>query len=246
MIRFQVVLLLLFCCLIGHGAEAQKKKKEEEKANQKVTVLARIQIHASLAKGTPIAEVFNMPVFFGARSEELTYRSRAVTDQLPPTTGDSIRELTSDSLALFLKQDLTEMSGYGDKGGNSKEKRNAIHNLPTENPQKMAVDTTIKVDEAIDIACFWTFVPDEKKSKYVPTVLMKMEVYDKSGQAKSEKSVTLSSSDIKTSHFKKNYGVEYDFVKGIPIKDIEDGGIAGNVVTDVYLQALTRLLKTNQ
>lgn len=245
MVRF--IFLVFIGCWLGAMPQslAQKKKKSEADKSQKVTVLARIQIHASLAKGTPIAEVFKMPPFFGAKSEEISYRFQAATDQFPPTTGDSIRELTSDSLVFFLKQDLTEMSGYGDKGGNSKDKRNYIHNLPTENPQKMAVDTNIDVDEAIDIACHWTFVPNEKKDRYTPTIEMKMDVYDNSGQARSEKSVLLKAADIRTSHFKKAYGIEYDFVKGVPLKEIEDGGIVGNVVTDVYLQALTRLLKTN-
>lgn len=245
MIRFQAIFLFLVCSLLWSPIQAQKKKSDTAKANQKVIVIARIQVHASLAKGTPIAEVFNMPPFFGAKSEELTYRRRTFLDQLPPSTGDSIRDLTSDSMAVFLKQDLTTMSGYGDKGGNSKEKRNFIHDLPTENPQKMAVDTLFNFDEAIDIGCYWTFVPDAGRTKYIPTVIMKLEIFDKSGQVKSEKSVTLSPSDIKTAHFKKNYKVEYDFVKGIPLKEIEEGGIIGNVVADVYLQALTKLLKSN-
>ena len=245
MARCSFFLFLLSLLAVLPESQAQRKKKSEEAKAQKVTVLARIQVMASLPKGTPITEVFNSPPFFGAKSEEITYKFKVFTDQLPPTTGDSIRELTSDSLVLFLKQDLSEMSGYGDKGGNSKEKRNHIHNLPTENPQKMAVDTAVNVDEAIDISCHWVFTPNEKKDRYVPSVQMKMEVYDDSGQSHSERSVALSPSEIKTSHFKKAYGVEYDFVKGIPLKEIEDGGIVGNVVTDVYLQALTRLLKNN-
>ena len=168
------------------------------------------------------------------------HKKRKLKDQLPPTTGDSIREMTSDSLAIFLKQSLYSMAGYGDAGGNSRGKRNMIHDLPTENPQKVAVDSIF--DEAIDIGCFWTFAETHDKQGFIPTVMMKMEIYDKTGQARPERSITLTPSEIKTAHFKEAYGVEYDFVKGISIKVLEDGGIMGNVIADVYLQALNKLL----
>lgn len=220
---------------------AQKKKAKESGENQKRIGIARIQIFASPVKGTSIAEVAKMPVFFGSKSDEYKYKKRKVVDQLPPTVGDTIRDITSDSLAVFLKRDLYTMSGYGDKGGNTLKKGNQIHDLPTENPQKMAVDTVFH--EAIDIACYWTFAHSPlDPSKYVPTILMKMEVYDQSGQAQPERSISLKPEEIKTSHFKEEYGVNYDFVKGISTKEIADGGIVGNVVVDVYLQALNKLL----
>lgn len=225
---------------IYSSANAQKRR-DGQSENQKRIGIARIQIFASPVKGTPIAEVSKMPLFFGEQSDVYKYKKRKVVDQMPPSVGDSIRDLTSDSLAVFLKRDLYTMSGYGDKGGNSIAKRNMIHNLPTENPQKMAVDTVFH--EAIDIACHWTFAhsPNEPE-KYIPTIQMKMEFYDLSGQAQPEKSITLLPGEIKTSHFKDEYGVTYDFVKGITTKEIADGGIVGNVVVDVYLQALNKLL----
>ena len=226
-------------------AQDTKKKKSVKEARSSVVErrigVARIQIFASPAKGTPIAEISSLPLFFGPKSEEIVYKKRRASDQYPPTTGDTIRDLTSDSLAIYFNTDLYSMSGYGDVGGKSKSKRNMIHDLPTENPQKMAVDTVF--DEAIDIACYWTFAHNADKSGYIPTVMMKMEVYDISGQARPEKTVTLNPEDIKTNHFKDQYGVSYDFVKGIKTKDIEDGGILGNVIADVYLQALNKLLK---
>lgn len=234
--------LLLFLSLMGSDLVwAQKKKAKESGENQRRIGIARIQIFASAAKGTPVAEVAKMPVFFGNQSDEYRYKKKKFLDQQPPTVGDTIRDITSDSLAVFLKRDLYTMSGYDDKGGNSLRKGNQIHDLPTENPQKMAVDTIFH--EAIDIACYWTFThsPSDPE-RYVPTILMKMEIYDLSGQAQPEKSITLLPNEIKTSHFKNEYGVSYDFVKGISPKEIEDGGIMGNVVVDVYLQALNKLL----
>ena len=221
------------------------QKKTEAQAREKRIGIARIQIFASPAKGTPIAEVAKMPLFFGASSDEYRYKKRTILEQQPPTTGDTIRDITSDSLAVYLKRDLYTMSGYDDKGGNSRDKRNAIHDLPTENPQKMAVDTIF--DEAIDIACYWVFAqaPDNK-ARYIPSILLKMEVYDRSGQAQPEKAITLPASEIKTKHFKEAYGVSYDFTKGITVDEIADGGIAGNVVVDVYLQALNKLLAKNK
>lgn len=216
-------------------------KSNQEEANKKRIGVARIQIFASPAKHTAISDIANMPLFFGANSDELKYKKTKLLRQLPPTVGDSIRDFTADSFAVFFKQDIFTMSGYDDAGGNSKGKRNMIHDLPTENPQKMAVDSIF--DEAIDLGCYWTFALTEDKKAYIPTVMLKMEVYDRSGQARPEKSVILEAKDIKTSHFKSEYGVNYDFVNGIKPAEIEDGGIVGNVVADVYLQALNKLLK---
>jgi len=237
--------IVLVVCSNPLNAQTKKKEKSSSdvrtSATEKRIGIARIQIFASPAKGTSISEIANMPLFFGPKSEELSYnRKIKLADQLPPTTGDSIRDLTSDSLAVYFKTDLYSMSGYGDVGGTSKGKRNMIHDLPTENPQKLAVDTVF--DEAIDIGCYWTFVHNEDRSGYIPTVMMKMEIYDKTGQAKPEKTVTLLPNEIVTNHFSKRYGVDYNFIKGIKTKDIEGGGIVGNVIADVYLQALNKLL----
>jgi hypothetical protein len=249
--KFPYLLLLSLLVLGVNSAFAQSKKKEKSvkdarsSPEEKRIGIARIQIFASPAKGTSISEIANMPVFFGPRSEEITYNKKIkFADQVPPTTGDSIRDLTSDSLAVYFKTDLYSMSGYGDVGGTSKGKRNMIHDLPTENPQKLATDTVF--DEAIDIACYWTFVHNEDRSGYIPTVIMKMEIYDKTGQARPEKSITLLPNEISTAHFGKRYGLDYDFVKGIKTKEIEKGGIAGNVIADVYLQALNKLLAKNK
>lgn len=233
--------ILVFCIFLASASTLLAQKKQANLISQKRIGIARIQIFASPPKGTPIAEATRMPVFFGAKSEVYKYKKRTLLEQFPPTVGDSIRDLTSDSLAVYFKRDLYTMSGYGDKGGNSREKRNTIHNLPTENPQKMAVDTIFH--EAIDIACYWSFAHSKvEPDKYIPTISLKMEIYDLSGQAQPEKQITLLPNEIVTSHFSKEYGVTYDFVKGVSPKDIQDGGIIGNVVVDVYLQALNKLL----
>lgn len=224
--------------VLAQTKKTQKSVKEARGAVPERRIgISRIQIFASPAS---IADMATSPVFFGPKSEEITYKKRNLRDQLPPTTGDSIRDLTSDTLAIYFKTDLYSMTGYGDVGGKARGKRNFIHDLPTENPQKMAADTIF--DDAIDIGCFWKFIPNADKSAYIPTILMKMDVYDLSGQARSEISVTLLPADVKTSHFKEAYGIEYDFVMGIKVKDLEDGGVLGNVVADVYLQALNKLL----
>jgi hypothetical protein len=214
-----------------------KGGNKESKSFQKRIGIARIQIFASPSKNIPLSEINNLPLFFGEKSDNINYFKRK---GYPPTTGDSIRDFTADSLAIFYNQDLTTMSGYDDAGGNKKKRRNYIHDLPTENPQKMAVDSIF--DESIDIACFWTFVQTPDKTAMIPSVSMKMEVYDRSGQAQPERSVSLAASEIKTSHFKDHYGIEYDFIKGIKVAELADGGILGNVVADVYLQALNKLL----
>lgn len=233
--------IFILWCGVFSATLAQKRNDSKPTDGQKRIGIARIQIFASPVKGTPITEVSKMPLFFGEQSDVYKYKKRKVVDQMPPTVGDTIRDLTSDSIAVYLKRDLYTMSGYDDKGGNSLAKRNMIHDLPTENPQKMAVDTVFH--EAIDISCHWTFAHSTKEpDRYIPSIQIKMEIFDISGQAQPEKSASLQPSEIKTSHFKDEYGVEYDFVKGITPKEIADGGIVGNVVVDVYLQALNKLL----
>lgn len=233
--------LLIFSMFLASVSMLFAQKKAIVQPSQKRIGISRIQIFASPTKGTPISEVANMPLFFGAKSDEYKYKKKTLIERLPPTVGDTIRDLTSDSLAVYLKRDLYTMSGYGDQGGNSKGKRNMIHDLPTENPQKMAVDTIFH--EAIDIGCYWVFAHSaESKDRYIPTITLKMEIYDGSGQAQPEKSITLMPNEILTRHFQKEYGVDYDFVKGVSEKEIADGGIIGNVVVDVYLQALNKLL----
>ena len=246
--KFATVLFII-CFFTGHlfsFGQGKKPKKTTAEARtsiyEKRTGIARIQIFASPAKGISIADIAGMPLFFGKRSETITYRKRtALSDQLPPTTGEYIRDISSDSLAIYFKTDIFTMSGYGDITGSSKGKRNMIHDLPTENPQKLAVDTIF--DEAIDIGCYWTFEHNAERNGYVPNIMLKMEIYDKSGQARPEKIVALNAKQIETRHFKDLYGVEYNFVKGLKSSDLEDGGIAGSVVADVYLQALNKLLE---
>lgn len=238
--KFQISLILVLALVLSFSGLSHAQDESNKKTDKRIGI-ARIQIFASPAKGTPIADIANLPLFFGSNSDFIVYqKKRKLRDQLPPTTGDSIREITSDSLAIYMKQSLYSMAGYGDAGGNSRGKRNMIHDLPTENPQKVALDSIF--DEAIDIGCFWTFAETPDKQGFIPSVMMKMEVYDKTGQVRPQKSITLAPSEIKTAHFKEAYGVEYDFVKGISIKVLEDGGIMGNVIADVYLQALNKLL----
>jgi hypothetical protein len=244
--KFLCLVLLILISTSGFDLLAQDKKVRKSakqprtEATEIRTGIARIQIFASPAKGTGIAEIARMPLFFGPKSDLITYKKTGFSNNTPPTVGDSIKDLTSDSLAVFFKKDLYTMSGYGDVGTIPKGKKNMIHDLPTENPQKIAVDSVF--DESIDIGCYWTFIHNDEQTGYIPTVMIKMEVYDKTGQARPERSVTLLPSEVKTSHFKSNYGVDYNFIKGIKREDLEDGGIVGNVIADVYLQALNKLL----
>jgi hypothetical protein len=233
--------VVLMVAILGNVNGQDKKALLEEKVMRRIGV-ARIQIFAAPGKGRSLADIANnnIPIFFGENSDFIKYRDQGLLNQAPPTTGDSIQELTSDSLAVYFKQDLWSMSGYDDAGGNKRGKRNMIHDLPAENPQKLAVDSIF--DEAIDIACHWTFSDTPDKTGYIVSVAMKMEIYDRSGQPQPERKITLEPQEIKTTHFKDAYGVSYDFVKGIPAKELEKGGILGNVIADVYLQALNKLL----
>ncbi len=246
--NYKVCILTFFLGLSCFYVHAQKKagsKKKagntEESAEQKRIGIARIQIFASAARGISIGESAKLPSFFGDKSDFISYFKRK---GYPPTTGDTIRDFTADSLAIYFNQDLTTMSGYDDAGDSRPRRKNYIHDLPTENAQKMAVDSIF--DEAVDISCFWSFAHSSDKTSLIPTVQMKMDIFDRSGVAKSEKTVTLEPADIVTAHFKEKYGIEYDFVKGVKISEIADGGILGNVIADVYLQALNKMLNKKQ
>jgi hypothetical protein len=219
-------------------AQDEKKGAKQEKQERRIGI-ARIQILASAAKGTPIADIANMPPCFGEKSDFIVYKKKG-RNQIPPTTGDTIREITSDSIAVYLKKDLYSMSGYGDAGNTKRGKRNMIHDLPTDDPQKLAVDSTF--DESIDIMCFWTFAETVDKKSFIPSVSIKMDIYDRTGQVASTKSVNLPVAEIKSSHFREAYDVNYDFAAGIPVSELAQGGVLGNVIADVYLQALNKLL----
>lgn len=233
---------LVFVLSFSLSSQAQTASGKSGGVVLKRIGIARIQVNASPGWKVSLADIANnnVPVFFAENSEVIKYRKQTLRDQFPPTTGDTIQELTSDSLAVYFKQDLWSMSGYDDKGGSSREKRNSIHDLPTENPLKLVADTVF--DEAVDIFCHWVFQKSDDGRFVIPTIQMKMELYDRSGNPNNEKKITLLPSEIKTSHWKDAYGVSYDLVKGIPFDEIAQGGIMGNIVTDVYLQALNKLL----
>lgn len=234
-------LFFAFVLSFGSGVYAQSGVEKSGAAVKRIGI-ARIQVHASPGWNVSLADIANnnVPIFFAANSEEIRYRKRTLRDQLPPTTGDTIQELTSDSLAVYFRQDLWSMSGYDDKGGASREKRNSIHDLPTENPLKLVADSVF--DEAVDISCHWVFQKSEDGKRLIPTIQMKMELFDRSGNTHPERKITLPASEIKTSHWKDAYGVSYDLVKGIPLEEIGNDGMVGNIVADVYLQALNKLL----
>lgn len=231
------LLLVYFAFALSVSAQTEGAKGTGVPENR--IGIARIQVFAS-PKGTPISEVARLPLFFGASSEYIQYKRKNLRNQFPPTTGDTIREITSDSLAIFFKQDMYAFAGYDDAGGNTDAKRNMIHDLPTENPMKLAADSIL--DEAIDIGCFWTFTETPDRKRFIPSILMKMEIYDRKGHTRPEISVNLNPGDIRTAHFREKYGVDYDFVAGIPVETLREGGILGNVIADVYLQALNQLL----
>lgn len=239
--RFTLVLFFLFSICLENQAQIfrLRKKVNEEDVERRVGI-ARIKLEAKPPKGTAIADIAAFPVFFGEKSNEIRYQRRSIISKLPPTTGDSLREVTSDSLAMFLRQNLYDWDVSGDNRDAVRRKKNSIHDLPNEDYQKFLADSTL--DEAIDISCVWVFAENKQQQVFRPEIQMKAAFYDKKGPSRPPLELMLTGADIQCAHFNESYGYTYDFSKGIPKSAADEGGIAGNVVVDVYLQALKKLL----
>ena len=234
------VFLLFF---IYNSAESQifrlRKRISEEDVERRIGV-ARIVLEARAAKGTPIGDVANFPEFFGTKSNQVKYQRQSLIGKLPPTAGDSIREVTSDSMAVFLRQNLYDWDITGENREVVRRRKNSIHDLPSEDYKKYLADSLL--DEAIDLSCIWFFSEDKSTSLFKPEIQMKVSFVDRKGPCRPSLEAVLKPEEIQCDHFNEAYGFTYNLKKGIPVKDIQDGGIAGNVVTDVYLQALKKLL----
>jgi hypothetical protein len=239
----QLLTFFLFSFLLSTLAEAQifrlRKRISEEDVERRVGV-AKIVLEARAAKGTPIGDVANFPVFFGERSNQIKYQRQSLIGKLPPTAGDSIREVTSDSMAVYLRQNLYDWDITGENREVVRRKKNSIHDLPNEDYKKYLSDSLL--DEAIDLSCIWYFTEDKSVSLFRPEIQMKVSFFDRKGACRPALETVLKAEEIQCEHFNEAYGFTYNFRKGIPVKDIQEGGIAGNVVTDVYLQALKKLL----
>jgi hypothetical protein len=216
-----------------------RKRISEEDVERKIGV-AKIVVEAKPVKGTPISDIANFPEFFGEKSNQIKYQRQSLIGKLPPTAGDSLRELTSDSMAVYLRQNLYDWDITGENRDLVRRKKNSIHDLPNENYQKYLTDSLL--DEAVDLSCTWFFTEDKTSSLFRPEIQIKVNFYDRKGACRPGLETILKPEEIVCLHFNEAYGITYDFKKGISRKDIEGGGIAGNVVTDVYLQALKKLL----
>ena len=236
-------LLLLFFAGLCLESQAQifrlRKKVNEEDVERRVGIV-RIKIEARPPKGTPIADIANFPDFFGEKSNQIRYQKQSITGKLPPTTGDSLREVTSDSLALFLRQNLYDWDATGATKEGVRQKKNNIQDLPNEDYKKYLGESTL--DEAIDVSCSWVFTEDKDQQLFKPEIQMKAVFYDKNGASRPPLETILPVGDIQCAHFNEAYGSNYNFSKGLSRKEVLEGGIAGNVVADVYLQALKKLL----
>ncbi len=239
--RHTLLFILLFFIVAESSAQLFRIRKRisEEDVERKVGV-ARIVVEAKPAKGTPIADIANFPEFFGEKSNQLKYQRQSIIKKLPPTTGDSLREVTSDSMAVYLRQNLYDWDITGEGRQIVRTKKNSIHDLPSEDFKQYLADTLL--DEAIDLSCIWYFTENKADNLFKPELQMKMQFYDLKGASRPPVEAVLKADEIQCAHFKDAYGYSYNFNKGISLKEFRDGGIAGNVVTDVYLQALKKLL----
>jgi len=234
------ILLLPFTVSTVSGQLFKLRKRVNEEDVERHIGIARIKVEAKPVKGTPIAEIANFPAFFGEKSDQLRYARQSIISKLPPSTGDSLREVTSDSMAVYLRQNLYDWDATGENRNSVRRKKNSIHDLPNEDYQKFLADSVL--DEAIDISCYWYFIENKSEQTFQPEVHMKASFFDKVGASRPPIETTLSAQDLQTAHFKEAYGYALNLNKGISSKEIENGGIAGNIVADVYLQALKKLL----
>lgn len=239
--RLIFLYILLFSLISSLDAQIFRLRKRisEEDVERKIGV-AKIVVEAKPVKGTPISDIANFPEFFGERSNQIKYQRQSLIGKLPPTAGDSLREVTSDSMAVYLRQNLYDWDITGENRDLVRRMKNSIHDLPNENYQKYLTDSLL--DEAMDLSCIWFFTEEKSSSLFKPEIHIKASFYDSKGACRPGLESVLKAEEIACAHFNEAYGYSYDFKKGISRKDIEGGGIAGNVVTDVYLQALKKLL----
>lgn len=231
-------LTLIFLCNIDSiGQKAKKRKKLPDINEDSLITLSKISVFATPGKGIPLAEVLTLPPFFAEATTEYYYTRLGLTSQLPPRTIDTLSvlsdNLVADYYGFYLEpQPLPSKLKYSDLY------KNTLPGLPN-----LRRDESLwleKYAKKVEIECKFVFTHNELKN-FVPTVHMKIEVFGKNNVLEDKKQLVLNPEEIAYANWQEDYEVSLDLKKGFSKQDLEFG-LPGNIVLDIYTQALTRLL----
>jgi hypothetical protein len=214
--------------------QAQKAAREAINPDSLMTV-SKVMVYANAGKGYTMAEAMNLPDFFGKSSQNYIYKNQKITMQRPPRTIDTIMDITNVILAEILglvcdPQPLPSSIKY------KPIYKNQIYGLPNvRREESLKLEPYLKTAE---VDCKWVF--NKVGDRYIPTISLKVDIYGKNSTHIKTFSTEMKPEEVKTDHMKSEHGMQFDFVKGFSKSDLEEG-VPGNIVVDVYTQALLKL-----
>lgn len=212
----------------------------------KVTGISKIAVYATLAKGTPANQIFDMPdlitpagLKFETKGKKKLFRTQ------PPRSIDTILDLTEFLFSQYLKYNLIDQELPGDITMDATSK-NKLPGLPNTKPSLILGDKADGkggLDEAIEVDFNWSFsVIDGKWFK--PTLYIKAELYENASAPVWKKEITIPSEEIDYKVMKEFYNITIDPAKGFSRDLIKKTGIPGNMLVDAYHKGLEKLLNT--
>lgn len=231
---FYTIYFFIFISSIQSPAAAQGKKKIKVNPDSLMTV-SKVMVFANAGKGYSMAEATQLPDFFGKASQVYVYKNQKVTMQRPPRTIDTIMDITNVSMSQLTglvcdPQPLPTSIKYKEVY------KNQIYGLPNvRRDESLALEPYLRT---VEVECKWIF--NKVNERYVPTVHFKVDVFGKNSTLLHTYNTTLLPNEVKTDHMQDVHGMSYDFVKGFTRSDLDEG-IPGNIVVDVYVQALSKL-----
>ncbi len=214
----------------------------------KITGISRIAIYATLAKGTPANQIFNLPdlitekgLKFEVKSKKKLFRTQ------PPRSIDTILDLTEFLFSSYLNNNLIDQELPGDISFDASSK-NKLPGLPNTKPSLLIGDKAEGkggLDEAVDVDFNWSFAVIDGKW-FKPTIYIKAELYENAAAPIWKKEVIIPSEEIDYKVMKEIYNITIDPAKGFSKDLIKKSGIPGNMLVDAYHKGLEKLLSATE
>ena len=214
--------------------QAQNSVNEAINPDSLMTV-SKVMVYANAGKGYTMAEAMSLPDFFGKASQSYIYKNQKITMQRPPRTIDTIMDITNVSLAEITglvcdPQPLPTSIKY------KPVYKNQIFGLPNvRRDESLMLEPYLQTAE---VDCKWVF--NKVADRYVPTVTMRVDIFGKNSTLINTYTTELKPEEVKTNHMKSEHGMQFDFIRGFSKSDLEEG-VPGNIIVDVYTQALIKL-----
>jgi|GEM_PF-2051646 len=212
----------------------------------KVTGISRIAVYATLAKGTPVSQIFDLPDLITPKGLKFEVQGKIkLFKTQPPRSIDTILDLTEYFFSQYLKHNLIDQELPGDFTIDVSSK-NKLPGLPNTKPHLVIGDKAEGkggFDEAVEVDFNWSFsVIDGKWFK--PTLFIRAELYESGAAPVWKKEITINSTEIDYKVMKELYNINIDPAKGFSKDYIKKGGIPGNMLVDAYHKGLEKLLNS--